>query len=147
MLIFSLFFTLSIVVFQCQSVEASSLLGCRQKLFRKIRSSRDTLRSGDTISSHAVYSQMDCSFKCLKSETCVAYNFRPTSSKYEVNCQLSNKTHQAVEISANGEWTFYQEVKPVVSSGRGFRGDVEKRGLHETVLQPRNFIRSYRRKD
>ena len=40
MLIFSLFcFTLSIVVFQGQLVETTSRLDCRQKLFKKIKSS------------------------------------------------------------------------------------------------------------
>ena len=82
--------------------------------------------SGDIISTHAVHSEMDCSFKCFRTETCVAYNYRPTSSKYEVNCQLSNKTHQAIEISANGEWTFYQEVKPAVSFGRVPERQAEK---------------------
>ena len=96
----------------------------------------DTLPSRDIISTHAVYSEMDCSFKCLVTETCVAYNYRPTSSKYEMNCQLSNKKRQATEIKTNGEWTFYQDVEATVSAGPKGGGEKERgqlRVLHTHV--------------
>jgi hypothetical protein len=45
----------------------------------------------------------------------VAYNYRPNSNKYAVNCQLSNKTQidQRKEDHTSGEWSFYENVKTV----------------------------------
>ena len=66
----------------------------------------------DIISSHVVHSKVECSLWCLQKSTCVAYNYRPNSNKYAINCQLSNKTEQ-IESRGSGEWTLYQNVKTV----------------------------------
>jgi hypothetical protein len=71
-----------------------------------------SLAPEDIISSHAVHSKIECSLWCLQKSTCVAYNYRPNSNKYAVNCQLSNKT-QRKEDHGSGEWSFYQSVKSV----------------------------------
>ena len=64
------------------------------------------------MSSYAVYSKIECSLKCLLEGTCIAYNYRPESTKYAENCQLNNKAQER-ESSGDGEWTFYQDVKAV----------------------------------
>ena len=50
------------------------------------------LTEEDILNSHAVHSKAECSLKCLQTSTCVSYNYRSNSNKYDVNCQLSNKT-------------------------------------------------------
>ncbi len=64
------------------------------------------------MSSYAVHSKIECSLKCLQKGTCIGYNYRPESTKYAENCQLSNKM-QGRECIGDGEWTFYQDVKAV----------------------------------
>ena len=73
---------------------------------------RDALPPGDIIASYAVHSIIECSFKCLEKGTCIGYNYRPKSTKYAENCQLSNKTQER-ETSGNGNWTLYQDVDAV----------------------------------
>ncbi len=72
----------------------------------------DTLPPGDIVFSFAVHSRIECSLKCIQKRTCIGYNYRPESTKYAENCQLSNKT-QENGSGGNGEWTFYQGVKAV----------------------------------
>ena len=55
-----------------------------------------------------VNSEVECSFKCLKEQSCVGYNYRAESYKDEKNCQISNKTKD--KNGKDGEWTFYLEV-------------------------------------
>ena len=63
----------------------------------------------DIISSHAVYSEVECSLRCLISTTCLVYNYRPKSNKHAVNCQLGTKT-PGKERHGSGEWSFYQNI-------------------------------------
>ena len=75
----------------------------------------ETLSEDVIISSHAVLSEVECSVKCLeKSPTCVGYNYKPKSTRYAVNCQLSNETRgKNQEIGANKKWEFYQNLQKV----------------------------------
>ena len=74
----------------------------------------DALPQEDVISSYVVHSQLECSFKCLLEEACVAYNYRHRNEKYLKNCQLFSNTTQEGEIKRNGDWIFY-----VTRRGRG----------------------------
>lgn len=68
----------------------------------------------DIIASHAVYSQVECSLKCLRKTACVGYNFKPHAKNTE-NCQISK--HKALKRGSEhlGEWTFYQDLEKAVS--------------------------------
>ncbi len=57
---------------------------------------------------HTVNSEVECSLKCLKEQSCVGYNYRAESYKDAKNCQISNKTKD--KNGKDGEWTFYLEV-------------------------------------
>ena len=61
------------------------------------------------ISNHTVYSEVECSLRCLQQSTCVGFNYRPKSSNYAINCQLSSKAQEKKDAE-NGEWTFFQKV-------------------------------------
>ena len=60
----------------------------------------------NTISSLSVHGQIECSMHCIRKPTCVGFNFRTRSSKYTMNCQLSNNT-QDIESVGSGDWVFY----------------------------------------
>ena len=85
---------------------------CVEVLFLFFSKKADALSPEDIVSSYAVHSEIECSFKCLQKGTCIGYNYRPKSTNYAENCQLSNKTHKE-ETSGNGEWTFYQDLEEV----------------------------------
>ncbi len=67
---------------------------------------------GDIVSSYAVHARIECSLKCIQKGTCIGYNYRPESTMYAENSQLSNKTQERGS-SEDREWTFYQDVKAV----------------------------------
>lgn len=70
----------------------------------------ESLPEGDTISSCAVNSEVECSFQCLQTSTCIGYNYRPKSKNYAENCQLSSKTQDAyLTVDAIENWEFYQD--------------------------------------
>ncbi|CAB4006185.1 Hypothetical predicted protein, partial [Paramuricea clavata] len=84
----------------------------RQNYFKKIKERGDSLAPEEIISSHSVYTKVECSFKCNEEETCGGYNYRTKSKKHEINCQISKKS-KASESGRNGEWTFYQDSQTV----------------------------------
>ena len=69
------------------------------------------------ISSHNVYSKLECSLRCLQEPSCLGYNYRSASNNYAVNCQLSNETQErgrgGEKENGSGEWTFYQDLETV----------------------------------
>ena len=69
----------------------------------------------DILSSHAVHSKSECSWRCLQKSTCVGHNYRVKSNKYAENCQLSNKTQDRDNNKNGGDWTFYQDLHETVS--------------------------------
>ncbi|XP_028410746.1 uncharacterized protein LOC114533433 [Dendronephthya gigantea] len=76
-----------------------------------MRDSGGSLTPEDIISTHSVDSEAECSLKCLESQVCVGYNYKPGSEKYEMNCQISdNKIHTEMEFVGNREWMFYQDM-------------------------------------
>ena len=93
----------------CLVTVVESLLTC-QKYFRKVKDHGKSLAPEDIISSHAVYSEVECSLRCLMTSECLAYNYRPKSNEYAVNCQLSTKT-QGEESHGSEEWSFYQNIE------------------------------------
>ena len=64
------------------------------------------------MSSYSVYSQVDCSLKCLEEQFCVGYNYRLKSRDGEINCQTGHNTtlKRDTESVVNGEWIFYQNL-------------------------------------
>ena len=89
----------------------NSTLECHHQLFQI---TGDTLPEQDVISSHAAHSQVECSLICLQTTTCVGYNYRTKSSKYALNCQLSNKTRtRGQQGNAEGKWMFYEGLPMV----------------------------------
>ena len=71
----------------------------------------------EIVSNHTVYSETECSMRCVPKSTCVGFNYRAKRIEYVVNCQLSNKTHgkENGKGGENGEWIFYKVMQKTVS--------------------------------
>lgn len=83
----------------------------------------EKLAPDNVISKHLVYSEIECSFKCLQEQECVGYNYCDGSvgiMKDEANCEIShNNMSNAISTMQrrkSGRWTFYLNVNslPVV---------------------------------
>ena len=89
----------------------NSTLECHHQLFQI---TGDTLPEKDVISSHAVLSNVECSFYCLQTSTCVGFNDGHKSNKCALNCQLSIKTRtRGQQGNAEEKWMFYEGLRKV----------------------------------
>ena len=69
------------------------------------------LRFADIISTHYVYSEIDCSFRCLKEPTCVGFKYEHGVSSPTVNCKLSNSTGENNVADNDKGWLYFVDIK------------------------------------
>ena len=82
-----------------------------QKIFEKERKV-PLLRFSDIISTHYVYTEMDCSLLCLNEATCVGFKYKHGVSSQSVNCQLSNTTGENDMVGDDDQgWVYFVDIE------------------------------------
>lgn len=73
-----------------------------------------SLTLADIISTHNVRSEIECSFNCLKDQTCVGFKYKSGTNTPPVNCQLSNTTGKNNTAMTNDQgWVFFIDVQHI----------------------------------
>ncbi|XP_028391165.1 uncharacterized protein LOC114516016 [Dendronephthya gigantea] len=123
----------------------------RQTTFVKVNGyyGGESLPPEHIIARHAVYSQVECSLKCLQATDCVGYNYRLNAKKYAENCQISKyKTVKSgSEYHKIGEWTFYQDLGKTLEKENEIENEKASDATSSEYLYNTSSCNDLRKKD